>query len=264
MTFPPGASLLQISYADRLVATSHVFADFASLGVPDERIVMPYSMWAVDTADGPLLVDTGFHVPDAYWVGDAQWRPVGDAVRAAGIEPQEVTRVVLTHLHFDHAGGLGLFRNARVFVARRELEHWEGRSAEELRRGFVDPAHLETLRRAGAEGRLELVEGRAEVAPGVTMIPAPGHTPGQCAVLVETPAGRRILASDAAHFFEQLELGWRFFAHDDAAAMDASIAMLKRLAAEAGAPIVPGHDVRVRERYPALAGPAATFTTVIA
>ena len=264
MALPSGASIIQVTYADRRVLRSHVFHDFASLGLPDAHIRMPYSLWIVDTADGPLVVDTGFHVPDAYWAGDAVWRTVPEALDAVGVDPRAVERLVLSHLHFDHAGNVDLFPNARVHVARQELDHAMRLGPDELRRAFVDPAHLDAVRRADAEGRLVTVGDGAEPAPGVTLIAAPGHTPGQLAVLAETRGGRRLLASDAAHFFEQLELGWRFFAHTDAEASDRTVAALRARSEQAGAPIIPGHDPRVRERYPALPGAAARFATVLA
>ena len=123
MALPAGASIIQLTYADRTVRRSHVFHDFASLGIPDGDISMPYSLWAIDTPDGFVMVDTGFDVPDAYWAGDSVWRSVPEALDAAGIAPELVSGVILTHLHFDHAGNVGLFPNARVFVAGPELRH---------------------------------------------------------------------------------------------------------------------------------------------
>lgn len=263
MVSPAGYRVLQVTYAVRRVRTTHVWADFASLGIPDEEIRMPYSLWVVLTDEGPVVVDTGFSVPDAYWVGDAQWRPVPDALAAVGIRPAEVARVILTHLHFDHAGHIDLFPRARIAVSRTEFEHATTRTPDELRAGFIDPRHLAAVRAVEADGRLDLLDGEADAGAAITVIPAPGHTPGQVGVLVRSAAGAVLLASDAAHFFEQVDRGWRFFAHSDAQQSDRSIRMLAARARAAGAPFIPGHDIRVAERYPALSGPAAEFATVL-
>src|SRR3546814_17653161 len=114
MVSSDGYSVLQVTYAVRRVRTSHVWADFAGLGIPDEEIRMPYSFWIVRTDEGAVLVDTGFSVPDAYWVDDAQWRPVPDALAAVGLRPDALSPVILTHLHFDHAGHVDLFPRARI------------------------------------------------------------------------------------------------------------------------------------------------------
>lgn len=264
MALPAGASIIQVTYADRTVRRSHVFHDFPSLGIPDVDLLMPYSLWAIDTPDGIVVVDTGFHVPDAYWAADSVWRTVPAALDAVGIAPADVVGVLLTHLHFDHAGNVGLFPNATVFLAAREYRHWTSRSPEEQRAGFVDPAHLEAIERVDRDGRLVVVDGRFAVSPCAIMIPAAGHTPGQMAVLAATASGARLLASDAVHLFEQVEHGWRFFAHTDAAASDRSVALLRRISSATGAPIIPGHDRRVRDWYPALPGPAEAFATILA
>ncbi|HWL02806.1 MAG TPA: N-acyl homoserine lactonase family protein [Microbacteriaceae bacterium] len=260
-------ALIQVTYADRRVRTSHVWHDFASLGIPDEVIRMPYSLWVLQTPDGPVLIDTGFHTPDSYWVDDADWRPVPEALAAVGVVPAEVRAVLLTHYHFDHVGHVGLFPNATVIASRVEHEHWVAvarESEESLRTAFVWPQHLAAIREAERDGRLLLVDGDSDSPiDGIRLILSPGHTPGQLAVLVESPSGPRLLASDAAHFFEQIELGWHFFAHADAQQGDRSIERLRRIAAEAGAELIPGHDARVRERYPALPGPASDYATLL-
>lgn len=263
MVSPGEYRVLQVTYAVRRVRTSHVWADFASLGIPDEEIRMPYSFWAVRTDEGWMLVDTGFSVPDAYWVDDAQWRSVPDALAAVGIRPDEVTRVILTHLHFDHAGSVDLFPRARIAVSRTEFEHASTRTPDQLRADFIDPRHLAAVRAAEADGRLELLDGAAEPVAGITVLAAPGHTPGQVAVLVQSATGSVLLASDAAHFSEQVDRGWRFFAHSDAEQLDESVRMLAARAREADAPLIPGHDIRVAERHPALPGPAADFASIL-
>ncbi len=224
---------------------------------------MHYSFWVAYHPQGIFLIDTGFYVPDMYWAADSVWRTVEDVLAVLRIDPLDVVGVILTHYHFDHAGHVDLFPNATVYADRHEHERWIDAPQEELRKGFIDPRHLEAIRIIQAEGRLVLVEGRTEIVPGITTIPAPGHTPGQVAVLVQTASGPRLLASDAAHLYEQLELGWRFFAHTDTEQSDRTIAFLKQLAADEGAPLIPGHDSRVSQRFPALEGPASSFVTVL-
>jgi len=244
--------LLQVTYAVRRVALSHAFADFAALGVPDERVEMDYSYWVVESPDGPVVIDSGFPVPEAYWAGDAEWRDVPATLSAIGVRPEDVAMLILTHYHFDHAGHVGLFPRATVVSSEREHAAWAGASAEELSGSFVEPAHLAAIERARAEGRLRLVPDEpTEVAAGVVTHPAPGHTPGQLAVLVRTASGPRLLASDALHFAAQLERGWRFFAQRDADAAARSLRALERLRDRTGAILVPGHEPRVRRQFPA-------------
>jgi len=250
-----GVRLWQGVYADRSETKSHAFHDFASLGIADERFSMHYSFWAAFHEQGVFLVDTGFFVPDMYWAPQPQWRPVPAVLAAMGIDPEQVAGVILTHYHFDHAGHVELFPRATLFAQRREHEHWASAVEQELRSGFVEPRHLAAIQAADAEGRLVLVDGTAEVVPGITMVLAPGHTPGQSAVLVRTASGPRLLASDAIHLYEQLDLGWRFFAHTDAEQSDRTIASLRELSEREGAPLVPGHDSRVMQRLPARTGP---------
>ncbi|MBW8484050.1 MBL fold metallo-hydrolase [Actinomadura sp. PM05-2] len=130
---------------------------------------------------GTVLVDTGIgpeHSPAA------SWAPVPGRLVAAlaeiGVAPEDVGTVVLTHLHSDHAGGavadgVPVFPNARHLVQERELS-WLDAAGGPVLDGVVRP-----LREAGA---LDAVAGGTVLAPGVRVLPTPGHTPGHQSVLV--------------------------------------------------------------------------------
>jgi glyoxylase-like metal-dependent hydrolase (beta-lactamase superfamily II) len=124
-----------------------------------------------------------------------------------GIAQGAVDLVVLTHLHYDHAGGAAAFRDALVVLQRAELDYWSGPIARRVtaQRWLVDEADLAGVRDAGEHGRLRLVDGDAEVLPGVTVHLVGGHTPGTQVVRVQGREGVVLLASDAAHFEENLE-----------------------------------------------------------
>jgi N-acyl homoserine lactone hydrolase len=152
----------------------------------------PGFVHAIEHPDGRILVDTG--MIDSTPEIDEQWSPRFSPERI----PRDVALVINTHLHFDHCGGNRLFAGVPIYVQRIERE-----AAREP--DYTVPEWVEF---EGAQ-YVEL-DGEAEVAPGVRVLPAPGHTPGQQAVLVDTDDGLVVLAADVAY-------SWADFAEAGAA-----------------------------------------------
>jgi N-acyl homoserine lactone hydrolase len=198
---------------------------------------IPVPAYLIETAEERILVDTGLH-PDA---ADEHgvFRFEQEASVADQVDLSTVTTVVLTHLHFDHAGGLRLLpAGVPVVVQRRE---WEaGRDAVAVKRNFYLPGDY-----AGAEegGRLVLVDGDHDLLGdgSIRLLLTPGHTPGHQSVQV---GERLVIGGDVTHFSSGLD-DHRFpsFA-DDFAAQAASADRLRALR-DAGATVRPGHDPAV-------------------
>ncbi|MBU1741436.1 MAG: N-acyl homoserine lactonase family protein, partial [Proteobacteria bacterium] len=171
-----------------------------------------------------------------------------------GIQADQVELVILTHLHFDHAGGVGLFPEARFFVQRSEYDFWTknpmaGRPVFQF---FLDQATREALVGLEAAGRLVFLEGDAEVAPGVECLLAPGHSPGLQAVAIETERGRAVLGSDSGHVFENFSQDWPSSLVVDQVALLRTYDKLRDRAASLDL-LFPGHDRRLAEDYPSVA-----------
>jgi N-acyl homoserine lactone hydrolase len=147
---------------------------------------------------GAILVDTGIGDPPAeiirYW--DIVNEQMAAALAEHDLSPADVRIVVNTHLHWDHCGQNAVFPHAPFYVQRPELER--ARREETLTSEWFDFA--------GA--RFELVDGEAEIAPGVRVIPTPGHTAGHQSVVVEGEGGEQLFIGDAAYtkdIFESFE-----------------------------------------------------------
>lgn len=144
---------------------------------------------------GAILVDTGIGDPPEgiirYW--DIVNEQMTSALAEHGLTPADVTTVVNTHLHWDHCGQNAVFRHAPFYVQRPELER--ARREETLTSQWFDFT--------GA--RFELVDGEAEIAPGVRVIPTPGHTIGHQSVVLQAPGGEQLFIGDAAYTKEIFE-----------------------------------------------------------
>jgi glyoxylase-like metal-dependent hydrolase (beta-lactamase superfamily II) len=226
---------------------------------------MDYNFWVIRNGDRVMLLDTGYDIPKHDWLGEISVTPTPRGLEILGIDPATVSMVVTSHYHYDHIGYLQLFPNARVVSGQAEYDYWIGKKrAGQLAGEFSTEEDLEPVERAAADGRLQLVAERTEVAPGITVYPIGGHCPGELLTLIETAHGSLIMTVDAAHFYEQIEHEWPFFAFTNLDEMRAGLAFINRLARETGATVVPGHDARTRTRFPAAPGDAGAIATVLA
>ena len=242
-----------VKYADRasrVRADSFIFDDRHDVAHP-----MDYFIWLLRNGERVILVDTGYDAGEAAQRG----RPILQDPRAAlaplGVAAEEVTEVVVTHLHYDHAGGLHLFPNARLHIQAAEMAYATGPCMchDTLRMPFTADHVCEAIRRLYS-GKVIFHDGDAELADGVTLHRIGGHSRGLQAVRVRTEAGWLVLASDAAHFYENFEARKPFPIVVDLEDMLRGFDTLERLAS-APSLIVPGHDPLVMERFPAGSAP---------
>lgn len=226
------------------------------LGGDDHASPMPldYYVWVVKNAERTIVVDTGFEASAAAARGRTLTRPVAEGLAAVGVKCGEVLDVVITHMHYDHAGNLPLFPRARFHVQDTEMFYCTGRSMKERQHsGAFDVENVVTMVRRVYEERVIFHDGDAELFPGVSLHHLPGHTLGMQVVRVQTERGPVVLASDATHFWANLEREIPFPIVADVPAYLSSLRTLRKLAPSIDH-IIPGHDPLVLERFPAEPG----------
>jgi glyoxylase-like metal-dependent hydrolase (beta-lactamase superfamily II) len=175
-----------------------------------------------------------------------------EALAALGVDATAVDDVVITHLHYDHAGCLDRFPRATFHLQAAEMAFATGPCmCHGAPRAPYTVDHVRAMVRRVYSGRVVFHDGAAEVAPGVEVHRIGGHSRGLQCVRVVTRRGAVVLASDASHFYENFETGKLFPIVDRAEEMLEGFATIRRLA---GAPsrVVPGHDPLVTRRYPRL------------
>jgi glyoxylase-like metal-dependent hydrolase (beta-lactamase superfamily II) len=261
----PVTSVWSVKYGERVVRKSDVFYDYSSYGLPDGELDMDYNFWVVTAGDKTILVDTGYDIPARDWLGEISVTPTPEGLAIIGLDPLAVDLVITSHFHYDHIGYLHLFENAQVVSGQAEYDYWFGKkNADALEGEFTTAENLVPVEKAEQDGRLRLITEKTEVFPGITVYPIGGHCPGELLTHIQTADGSLILTVDAAHFYEQIDNEWPFFAFTDLDEMRNGLSFINQLARETGATIIPGHDARVRDRFPAAPGDAGRIATVLA
>jgi glyoxylase-like metal-dependent hydrolase (beta-lactamase superfamily II) len=216
----------------------------------DRKVRIPVPVYVIETPEERILVDTGLHPASVRDPAGRYGRPEllkvfqfeQDESVAEQVDLGTLTRVVLTHLHFDHAGGLALLPpSVPIVVQRRE---WEaGHDARAVAKNFYQPVDY------SADGRrITLVDGDHDLLGdgSIQLLLTPGHTPGHQSVRV---GERLVLGGDVAHFASGLD-DHRFPGFGDDFAAQATSADRLRALRDAGAVVLPGHDPEVLEPGP--------------
>jgi glyoxylase-like metal-dependent hydrolase (beta-lactamase superfamily II) len=226
-------------------------ANFIDGGAHDGPMPLDYFVWLARGEAGTFVIDTGFDARAAAERGRQLITPVADGLLALGVVAREVRDVIVTHMHYDHAGNHHLFPAARYHLQDAEMAFCTGRAMTHaaLRHAYGLGDVTEMVAKVFG-GRVAFHAGDVELAPGLSLHLIGGHTAGLQAVRVWTRRGWLVLASDAAHFYANMDEGRPFPIVCDVAAMLEGHRTLKTLAGAADL-VIPGHDPLVLARFPA-------------
>lgn len=221
---------------------------------PARRMDIALLFWLVKGEGRNVLVDCGFY-RDQFM---KQWKPAdyekpSVAIERAGLKADDITDIIITHIHWDHADGFDLFPKAKIWIQKDELEYYAGEAWNGKKRTAADPDDLLGLVKLNTQGRVGLVNGDAqEIIPGITCYIGGKHTFQSQFVGVKTAGGTVVLASDNVYMYENIEKHVPIAATLDA---DSNLRAQDRMKQIASDPrlIIPGHDPAVMTKFPQVA-----------
>ncbi|MEV4902157.1 N-acyl homoserine lactonase family protein [Citricoccus sp. NPDC055426] len=213
---------------------------------------MAYYFWLAFNDERLILIDTGFHPA----VGQRRGRelliePLA-ALQRAGVHPDDITDVILTHFHYDHIGNAREFKKAHFYTSEAEYDYWVTQNGLHNGEAPVESDELAVIEGIRAEGRLTLLpaEAPSAVVGGIRSLPLRGHTPGQIGLQVPTRGAPVFLTSDAAHTQEEIERDAPFHVFTDLRQMKQSMAAVRAMVDRQEHILVLGHEKSVAEDFP--------------
>jgi glyoxylase-like metal-dependent hydrolase (beta-lactamase superfamily II) len=222
------------------------------LGDPHDVLQpLDFYVWAIVGPSGTIILDTGFDAA----MGEKRQReitkPVGEGLQALGVDPGSVETVIISHMHYDHVGNHTLFPRARYHLQDCEMAYATGRYMQYPRLSHsFEVEDVCGIVRLNYARRVLFYDGDCELAPGLTIHAASGHSAGLQFVRVRTRRGFVVLASDVSHFYENMASERPFTTALHIGEMLEGFDKLLKLAPDESH-IIPGHDPLVMKLYPA-------------
>jgi glyoxylase-like metal-dependent hydrolase (beta-lactamase superfamily II) len=222
-------------------------------GPQDEKVDVDFVVWLVRGGGHNVLFDSGFHRDRWFkqWKITDYLRP-DEAVKLAGVKPEEVTDIVISHAHWDHMGGIDLFPKATVWIQKDEYRYYTTDAWQSGgQHGGIDADDIQQLVRLNTEGRLRMVDGdNVEILPGIRVFVGSRHTFASEYLRVDGNPPY-VLASDNVYFYRNLsehKASATFSDADHAGNIKAQARMVE-LAGSVDR-IVPGHDALQFQKFP--------------
>ena len=242
-----------IKYAS--VGSYSYTSDWADQAPKQDSVQIDFMLWLIKGQGRNILVDAGFlaDIDNAKEFGMVNYKRPDSTLLELGVKGEEITDVIITHPHWDHLDGLGLFPKARVWMQKTDYDYFVGGAwqKEGDHGGFVKRDVL-MLAGVNVDGRLTLVDGDdKEIIPGIRVYTGSRHTFNSQYVLVNTGTERIILASDNIWVYYSLEHMRPAppYGTLDPVGYVKAMARMKTLVSKEKF-IIPGHDARVFKTFP--------------
>jgi glyoxylase-like metal-dependent hydrolase (beta-lactamase superfamily II) len=224
----------------------------------DENIEANYYIWAIKGKDETIVVDVGTGLTEANKRKLKGYINPIDALKRIGVDGSNVNKVIITHMHFDHVGGMEMFPEAfpkaKFYVQKKEYDFW-AKHPFAKRPPFshvADQLAIKATADLEETDRLVLISGDQKIRPGIELLLSPGHTIALQTVAVNTAKGTAIVASDCLHAHRAFrENNTSIFITD----LIGWIESYDRLRAKATSIdlVFPGHDMSMATAYPKVA-----------
>ena len=235
---PLGYEVYAVEYARRRGTRSEMTMGSTDMS-PDD---VAYYFWLLRGGGETVVVDLGFTAEMARRRQRPDPQDFAARLKDAGVDPGRVHHVIVTHLHWDHAGNHHLFPNARFYLQESELALWTGHFASyPILSADIEADDIAAMVRLNIAGRVELVRGCHEVLPGIRLHLVGGHTAGMQVVEVAGESGPIIVASDAVKTRGNLESNLPDPRPHEIAGVLGGYELVRRLAGATGK-VLPGHE----------------------
>jgi glyoxylase-like metal-dependent hydrolase (beta-lactamase superfamily II) len=224
------------------------------MGAPTEKITIAMVVWLIRGGGRNILFDSGYHrdtflkeFPSTDYI-----RP-DEAVKLAGIRPEQITDIVISHAHWDHLGGIDLFPKATIWIQKEEFRYYAGEAWQSGGdHGGIDPVDVQVLVKLNTEGRVRLIDGdNGEIFPGIRAYTGGHHTYASQYLQVDGNPPF-VLASDNVYLYRNLaeHRASATFTEADQAANIQNQARMIQLAGGSPDRVIPGHDAAQFEKFP--------------